>query len=71
MTGSKPKIHECTVDGASITVETVEHEHGVSVVVTVPGMAPVEDSERTYPTEEAALAAGQRIARDLLFSGGG
>lgn len=66
MTGSKPKVHQRTVDGVSYTVETSQHEHGISIVVTVPGIGPEEENDRTFATEEEALVGGDEVARFLI-----
>ncbi|HEY8682639.1 MAG TPA: hypothetical protein VIM06_05665 [Rhodanobacter sp.] len=70
MTGSKPKTHQRSVDGTAYTVETSQHEQGISIVVTVPGIGPEEENDRTYPSEQAALAAGDDIARELIQQAG-
>lgn len=67
MNGSKPKAHHRTSrDGTAYTVETSQHEHGISIVVVVPGLAPLEDEERTFVSEAEALAAGDEIAAELI-----
>ncbi len=70
MTGSTPKRHQQTVDGIDYTVEMSQHEHGISIVVTVPGQAPKEENARTFASEREALLAAEDIARDLLAHGG-
>ena len=71
MAGSTPKLHQQTVNGITYTVETSQHEHGISIVVTVPGQAPTEENARTFATEGEALSAGEAIAKDLLARGRG
>lgn len=66
MAGSKPKVHERTMDGTAYTIETSQHEHGISIVVTVPGIGPEEENDRTFASEEEALVAGDDVARLLL-----
>jgi hypothetical protein len=66
MAGSTPRIHERNVNGTPYTVETSQHEHGISIVVSVPGMAPEEENDRTFASEDEALVAGEEIARFLL-----
>jgi hypothetical protein len=70
MTGSKPQVHERTVDGIAYTVETSLHERGISIVVTIPGIGPEEENDRTYASEGEALAAGDEIARSLIHRQG-
>lgn len=69
MTGSTPKRHQQSVDGTDYIVETSQHEHGISIVVTVPGQAPKEENAHTFASESEALAAAQDVARDLLARG--
>jgi hypothetical protein len=66
MTGSTPQTHTRTVDGTTYTVETSRHERGISIVVTVPGVGPEEENDRTYASVEEALTAGDDIARSLI-----
>lgn len=66
MTGSKPKLHQRTVDGTAYTAETIQHEHGISIVVNVPGIGPEEENDRTFATEEDALAGADEVARMLM-----
>ena len=66
MAGSKPQIHQRSLDGTPYTVETSQHEHGISIVVSVPGVGPEEENDRTYASEAEALAAGEEVARFLL-----
>lgn len=66
MAGSKPKIHQRSVDGNSYTIETSQHEHGISIVVTVPGIGPEEENDRTFASEDEALSAGDEVARFLI-----
>lgn len=63
MAGSTPKTHRRIVDGASYVVATSQHEHGISIVVNVPGVGPAEENDRTYATEAEALSAADEIAR--------
>lgn len=66
MSGSTPKRHQQSIDGTDYIVETSQHEHGISIVVTLPGQAPEEENARTFATEHEALAGAEAIARDLL-----
>lgn len=66
MAGSKPKVHQRSMDGTSYTIETSQHEHGISIVVTVPGIGPEEENDRTFASEDEALIAGDDVARLLL-----
>ncbi len=66
MAGSTPQTHNRTADGTTYTVETSQHERGISIVVTVPGMGPEEENDRTYASIDEALAAGDDIARSLI-----
>lgn len=66
MAGSKPKVHQRSVEGTSFTVETSQHEHGISIVVSVPGVGPEEENDRTFGSEEEALAGGDEVARLLI-----
>ena len=66
MPGSTPQTHTRTVDGTTYTVETSQHERGISIVVTVPGIGPEEENDRTYASIDEALAAGDEIARSLI-----
>ncbi len=66
MAGSKPKVHQRSIDGMPYTVETSQHEHGISIVVSVPGIGPEEENDRTFATEEEALAGGEEVARSLM-----
>lgn len=66
MAGSKPKIHQRSIDGNAYSVETIQHEHGISIVVSVPGVGPEEENDRTFATEEEALTAGDEVARFLV-----
>jgi len=66
MTGSTPQTHTRIVDGTPYTVETSQHERGISIVVTVPGVGPEEENDRTYASIDEALAAGDEIARSLI-----
>ncbi len=66
MTGSTPQTHTRTVDGTTYTVETSQHERGISFVVTLPGIGPEEENDRTYASVEEALAASDEIARALI-----
>ena len=66
MSGSTPQMHTRTVDGTTFTVETSQHERGISIVVTVPGVGPEEENDRTYASIEEALTAGYEIARSLI-----
>lgn len=66
MTGSTPQTHTRTVDGTTYTVETSQHERGISIVVTVPGIGPEEENDRTYASVDEALVAGDDIARSLI-----
>lgn len=70
MAGSKPKVHQRSLDGTPYTVETSQHEHGISIVVTVPGMGPEEENDRTFASEEEALAGGEEVARFLIRQNG-
>jgi len=70
MTGSTLQTHERIVDGIAYTVETSLHERGISIVVTVPGIGPEEENDRTYASEDEALAAGDEIARLLIHRQG-
>jgi len=70
MTGSTPQTHICTIDGTTYTVATSQHERGISIVVTVPGVGPEEENDRTYASENEALAAGDDIARSLIHRQG-
>ena len=70
MTGSTPQTHTRTVDGNTYTVETSQHERGISIVVTVQGIGPEEENDRTYASVEEALAAGDEIARSLIRNQG-
>jgi len=45
-------------------------ERGISIVVTVPGIGPEEENDRTYASEDEALAAGDEIARLLIHRQG-
>lgn len=66
MTGSTPQTHTRIVDGTTYIVETSQHERGISIVVTVPGIGPEEENDRTYASIDEALAAGDEIARSLI-----
>ncbi len=66
MAGSKPKVHQRSVDGTPYTVETSQHEHGISIVVSVPGIGPEEENDRTFATEEEALVGAEEVARLLI-----
>jgi hypothetical protein len=66
MAGSKPKVHQRSVDGTSYTIETSQHEHGISIVVCVPGIGPEEENDRTFASEEQALSGGDDVARLLI-----
>lgn len=66
MVESTLRIHQRNVNGTPYTVETSQHEHGISIVVTVPGLAPQEENDRTFASEDEALVAGEEIARFLL-----
>jgi hypothetical protein len=47
MAGSKPQTHERSFHGTAYTIETSQHEKGISIVVTVPGIGPEEENDRT------------------------
>lgn len=66
MTGSTPQTHTRIVDGTTYTVETSQHERGISIVVTLPGVGPEEENDRTYASVDEALAAGDEVARALI-----
>lgn len=66
MASSTPQTHTRTVDGTTYTVETSQHERGISIVVIVPGVGPEEENDRTYASIDEALAAGDEIARSLI-----
>ena len=66
MTGSTPQTHTRTADRTTYTVETSQHERGISIVVNVPGIGPEEENDRTYASVDEALAAGDEIARTLI-----
>jgi hypothetical protein len=66
MAGSKPKVHQRSVDGTAYTVETIQHEHRISIIVTMPGIGPEEENDRTFASEDEALAAGDEVARFLI-----
>lgn len=66
MAGSKPKVHQRSAEGMPYTIETSQHEHGISIVVSVPGIGPEEENDRTFASEEEALAAGDEVARFLI-----
>ena len=68
MAGSKPQRHQRTIDGTAYTVETIQHEHGISIVVNVPGIGPEEENDRTFSTEQEALAGADEVARVLMRS---
>ena len=70
MTGSTPQTHTRSVDGTTFTVETSQHERGISIVVNVAGIGPEEENDRTYASIDEALAAGDAIARSLVSQQG-
>lgn len=68
MAGSKPQLHQRTIDGTAYTVETIQHEHGISIVVNVPGIGPEEENDRTFGSEQEALVGADEVARLLMRS---
>jgi hypothetical protein len=66
MAGSKPQTHQRSFHGTAYIIETSQHEKGISIVVTVPGIGPEEENDRTYSSEAQALIAGEELARTLI-----
>lgn len=66
MSGFTPQTHQREVAGMPYIVVTSNHAHGISIVVTVPGMGPEEEYGRVYMTEKEALDVADGIARILM-----
>lgn len=66
MIGFTSQTHTRTADGTTYTAVLWQHERGISIVVTVPGIGPEEENDCTYASIDAALAAGDEIARSLI-----
>ena len=66
MAGFIPQTHQRDVAGAPYTVVTSMHARGISIAVTVPGIGPEEEHNRSYMTEAEALGAADDIARILM-----